>query len=476
MACRVGEHPKRTHLYLRLWWRGRETWERTEKTKTNANRDELGRIADLITAEIQARRFTLERYLHYFPNGRRREELEADAPREQEPPASSAPIAPTIADYYAEWIERQRPPLVRPAQQRDYRQHFGSYLCTASLSEAATLGTLRLDEIKPRIWLQVRDYLLGLNLKPKTVKNILGSLRALVLDARERTDFVSGAPFATMKWPRTPSAEPDPFDAAERDRIVEWFRNHKRHYYPFVLTLFRTGMRPSEATALRWSDVDLARGTIRVRRSRYQGAENEPKTRGSNRTVYAVTAVLEALRAAMPLHARSDDYVFVNAWTGGPIDQGEWAREFWHRPLRALNIRTRKFYATRHTFISIALTQGVNMKWLAEQCGNSVAMIEHHYGRFLGGEVEAQVRLLEGDAQQAPSGDRRGRRGAKPVTVTGRRLVGGEKVWRNKVVPFAKHSNRCAGALRRPDPRVRSVSQVPADRSAGTAAFAAGPE
>jgi hypothetical protein len=33
---------------------------------------------------------------------------------------------------------------------------------------------------------------------------------------------------------------------------------------------------------------------------------------------------------------------------------------------------------------------------LAEQCGNSVAMIERHYGRFLSGEAEAQLRLLEG--------------------------------------------------------------------------------
>ncbi|MDX2168221.1 MAG: hypothetical protein SF182_14195 [Deltaproteobacteria bacterium] len=70
-------------------------------------------------------------------------------------------------------------------------------------------------------------------------------------------------------------------------------------------------------------------------------------------------------------------------------------REFWPRPLDALNIRKRKIYATRHTFISVALTAGVNIKWLAEQCGNSVAMIEKHYGRFLAGEAEAQLKLLD---------------------------------------------------------------------------------
>ena len=35
---------------------------------------------------------------------------------------------PPSPSTYAGWIERQRPPLVRPAQQRDYRQHFDGYL------------------------------------------------------------------------------------------------------------------------------------------------------------------------------------------------------------------------------------------------------------------------------------------------------------------------------------------------------------
>lgn len=95
------------------------------------------------------------------------------------------------------------------------------------------------------------------------------------------------------------------------------------------------------------------------------------------------------------------------------IHQGEWAHEFWHRPLDALKIRKRKFYATRHTFISIGLTAGVNIKWLAEQCGNSVAMIEKHYGRFLAGEAEAQLKLLDpsvgsdADRPVAPKGGRK---------------------------------------------------------------------
>ena len=41
----------------------------------------------------------------------------------------------------------------------------------------------------------------------------------------------------------------------------------------------------------------------------------------------------------------------------------------------------------RHTFISVALTKGLNVEFIAEYTGTSLAMIEEHYDRFL--ETEA---------------------------------------------------------------------------------------
>src|SRR5262249_54747998 len=48
----------------------------------------------------------------------------------------------------------------------------------------------------------------------------------------------------------------------------------------------------------------------------------------------------------------------------------------------------------RRTFISIALTRGLNNKFLAEYRGTSVAMIEGDYGRFLPSAIERQLQLL----------------------------------------------------------------------------------
>src|SRR6516164_9724808 len=99
MACKIGDHPQRQHLFLRLWWQGRETWEATNLPKTKANRERLQRIADAVTAEIRAHTFTPDRYLYWFPQGRRAQDFRPTTP---EP----TPRCPTLSAYYATWLPR----------------------------------------------------------------------------------------------------------------------------------------------------------------------------------------------------------------------------------------------------------------------------------------------------------------------------------------------------------------------------------
>ena len=104
---------------------------------------------------------------------------------------------------------------------------------------------------------------------------------------------------------------------------------------------------------------------------------------------------MEVLKGIKPLHVAENDHVFKNH-EGHPINEDKWRKKHWYRALRALNMRPRKFYATKHTYISVALSAGVNIKWLAEQCGTSVAMIEKHYGRYIKDDGDAPLRGLFG--------------------------------------------------------------------------------
>jgi integrase len=174
-------------------------------------------------------------------------------------------------------------------------------------------------------------------------------------------------------WPRTRLRDPDPFTEDERDKILAYFKQKIPHYYPFVLTQFLTGMRPSEALALRWSDIDLEQREIYISKSRYIDDGAATKTAGSIRVIKLVQHVGEQLQQlfnSTPRRLDDDgqEHVFLNE-DGKPIDFHTWrgkvsGREtqagektphgVWYRALRGAGVRPRGPYHTRHVHLSRA--------------------------------------------------------------------------------------------------------------------------
>ena len=232
---------------------------------------------------------------------------------------------------------------------------------------------------------------MGLSLK--SCRNILdGTFRALIRDARKH-GIGEKDHFAELEWPRIVSPKPDPFTADDRDKILKHFKEKHAFYYPFLSTLFGTGARPSEIIALRWGDVDLNSGVMSITKSRYRDTDSPTKTVASEREITLGEPIITALRSIKPLNVTETDFAFKNQ-DGNPIKEDKWRGKYWYRALRACGIRARKFYATRHTFISDALSQGANIKWLAEYCGTSVSMIEKHYGRYIKSDSREQLERL----------------------------------------------------------------------------------
>jgi integrase len=230
----------------------------------------------------------------------------------------------------------------------------------------------------------------------KSVKNIIdASFRAMVRDARTVDYLIEKDPFEALLWPRKPLSKPDPFEEEERDAIVVYFRQKASFYYPLVYTLFFTGMRPSEALGLCWSDVDLRHGEISITKSRYLGEESGTKTEGSERVIKLLPSVVAILKVIKPLHVTEETPVFLNQ-NSELINFHTWRRKIWYRALRGKELRVRKPYTMRHTFISVGLTNDVNPQWLAEYCGTSMAMIDKHYGKYIRNDSQEQLSHLFG--------------------------------------------------------------------------------
>ena len=398
-------------LRLRFRWHlpeasGRHKFsENTALRDTPENRATLAKQAAIIGAEIAANRFD---YLRWFPNGSRA------AFFRQVPPASEPLVVQTqatVGQYYQAWIARKVPPIVRPSRARDYQNHFRTYILPyLEETNLRDLSLTRLEELRVRLQI---DRHLG----PKTVRNVIdGSLRAMVRDAR-KAGVEAGFPFADLEWPKGVVPGPDPFTEEERDCLLEFFlrrrwrlgRNTGAHhqavhfpYYALLFTLFYTGLRPSEAVALRIKSLDLATGTLFVERSRSLRSESAPKTSAAARVVRLTARNREILRKLIEQHAGPEDYVFKNS-LGDPVDQRSFYKIFCAAQ-RALAIRRRDLYATKDTYVSVALTSGVNLTWLSEQTGVMESTLRIHYGRFIHASQADAIELAKIDPVGARSG------------------------------------------------------------------------
>jgi len=378
MACKVKTTKKGDFLAFRLYWNGQTSWEGTKLPNTPKNSERMKARALLISEEMQQGTFD---YLKWFPEGNKAYLFGSSSNSSSE----ATGTIPTIREYYDRWIETKKPPLVRKSRERDYRQAFTKYILPF-------FGESTLNAITPRRLEDFRAYLLSAcKLSLKSARNIIDAyFRAMIRDARKIDALIADDPFAALDWRKQPTEDPDPFTEEERDKILKFYReNRPFKAYVFIHNQFWTGMRPSEAVALRRGKLDLMNGMAMVVRSRHLGAEDAPKTRASRRTVKLLPNVVELLQISETLHQTPDDYVYKDE-QGRPIDQSEFARGF-QGVLRVLGIRPRPFYNTRHTYISVALTAGCNLKWIAEQCGTSVLMIQQNYGKFIRSDGDAPM-------------------------------------------------------------------------------------
>ncbi len=145
----------------------------------------------------------------------------------------------------------------------------------------------------------------------------------------------------------------------------------------------RLGLRPGEALGLRWQDIDLETGILRVQVAlqRIDGklVVDELKTRRSRRSLalpqFAITALQahqarqDEERQAAGARWEEQGLVF-STRLGRPLGQRNVIRCF-RRTLKKAGITHRRFYDLRHTCASLLLVQGVHPRVVMEILGHS---------------------------------------------------------------------------------------------------------
>lgn len=229
----------------------------------------------------------------------------------------------------------------------------------------------------------------------KTHNNYLIALRG-IFGMEYRGERAPHHPCNEIKNLKVVKPLPDPLSISERDKVLADLRErYDIRVFAYYLFMFFTGMRPEEAIALRWSDIDFNSGTARVRRVRtFKGSERDGSKTHAERDVDLVPQALQALALMKPytfmLTVEREDEddtaadIFQNPVTRRPWhDERSQRDHYWKPSLKRLGIRARRSYCTRHTYCTVALMNGVPPAYIAAQAGHSLKMLLEVYARWL---------------------------------------------------------------------------------------------
>ncbi len=156
------------------------------------------------------------------------------------------------------------------------------------------------------------------------------------------------------------------------------------------------GLRLGEALGLRWEDIDLDTGTLRVAVAlqRRKGSRElvEPKTQQSRRTLPLPQVLISALKthrtrqleerlAAAP--AWHDQGLVFPSTVGTPIEPRNLTRHF-KSVLQAAELPNIRFHDLRHTAASLLVAQGVHPRVVMEILGHSqISLTMNTYAHVL---------------------------------------------------------------------------------------------
>ncbi len=166
------------------------------------------------------------------------------------------------------------------------------------------------------------------------------------------------------------------YTPAEVQRIIASLEREPLKWQALVHLLIDTGIRRGECCALRWQDIDFASGAITIARNlcytSSRGVYLDTPKNGHTRTVYAgehTLALLRQLRTEQAGKAIST-YVFTQEASPEPMHP--------QSPTRYLKKFSERYgipdlhpHKLRHTFASIAITNGADVASVSEALGHS---------------------------------------------------------------------------------------------------------
>jgi integrase len=304
-------------------------------------------------------------------------EAERSKARAGERTPSAKDARRTLREVADGWLEAQA--HLRPRTREGYRQALHRHVYP-------TLGSRRIADVTVDDVAALVVRLRAKGLAGWTIRGVLTPLSG-VLGHAARRGLVSHNAVSRLERRERPAIERREMRVLDRDEIAALIAAAPERYRTLIALSIGTGLRQGEALGLRWQDIDLANGVLRVRWQRDQdGRLAEPKTANARREVVLSPGLVSTLRLhkAASGHSQEADFVFASL-AGTPLAHRNVVRRGLEKATEAAGVGEYvvdengkrswrsglRWHDLRHTAASLLIAQGLDVVYVSRTLGHA---------------------------------------------------------------------------------------------------------
>jgi len=269
------------------------------------------------------------------------------------------------------------------------------------------LGNRQIQKLRPADLAALYATLSRSGMAPRTINHV-HSVVFQALKQAKAWGIIRDNVAETVKPPPVPEQELPILQPDRACELLEALRGHP--FYLIAALALATGMRRNEILALRWQDVDLDTGRLRVELSleetRAHGIRfKAPKTRNGRRTISLPAHIVAELRA----HWRQQqEHRLAFGMGKAPPDSpvlatldGCWQSpnaitKSWPRAMAAVGVPGVTLHSLRHTHASMLIASGMDVLTISRRLGHGSPTITLRvYGHLIHGTDDRAAQIME---------------------------------------------------------------------------------